>query len=175
QLNTWISHLTMGTTLNWAPLTNFTNKVTVGLDRSELENRNLRPYGFVSLPQGGLNDEQWNSQLLSSDYTGNFDHDLHVLGLALHTTSSWGGQMTTNDVRDLQSYTEGFPGPGVPTVSSGSQWNGLENRTRIVTGGLFLQEMVGWRDRFFLTGGVRFDKYSAFGSNLGLQNYPKVS
>jgi outer membrane receptor protein involved in Fe transport len=27
----------------------------------------------------------------------------------------------------------------------------------------------------FLTGGARFDKYSAFGSNLGLQTYPKVS
>jgi TonB-dependent SusC/RagA subfamily outer membrane receptor len=175
QLNTWISHLTMGTTMTWAPLTGFSNKVTVGLDRSELENRNLRPYGFVSLPQGGLSDQHWTSQLVSGDYTGNFEHDLNLGGLGLHTTSSWGGQMTTNDLRDLQSYTEGFPGPGVPTVSSGSQWNGIENRTRIVTGGLFLQEIVGWRDRLFVTGGIRFDKYSAFGSNLGLQHYPKIS
>lgn len=175
QLNTWISHLTMGTTMNWAPIANLTNKVTVGLDRSELENRNLRPYGFVSLPQGGLSDQHWSSQLISSDYTGNFDHDLHLAGIGLHTTTSWGGQMTTNDVRDLESYTEGFPGPGVPTVSSGSQWNGIENRTRIVTGGLFMQEIVGWRDRLFVTGGIRFDKYSAFGSNLGLQQYPKIS
>ena len=63
----------------------------------------------------------------------------------------------------------------MPTVSSGSQWNGTETRFRILTGGLFLQEMVGWRDRLFVTGGVRFDKYSAFGSNLGVQTYPKIS
>jgi outer membrane receptor protein involved in Fe transport len=35
--------------------------------------------------------------------------------------------------------------------------------------------MVGWRDRLFITAGVRGDRYSAFGSNLGLQTYPKIS
>ncbi len=175
QLNTWINHLTLGGTINYTPFPAMTNKLTLGLDRSDLENRNLRPFGFVSLPQGGLSDEHWNSQLGTADYVGNFEHDLSVLGMALHTTSAWGGQLTTNEVRDLQSYTETFPGPGVPTVSSGATWNGLENISRIVTGGLFLQEMVGWRDRLFVTGGIRFDKYSAFGSNLGLQHYPKIS
>ncbi len=175
QLNTWVNHVTIGTTMNYAPTPSQTNKFTVGLDRSELENRNLRPYGFVSLPQGGLSDQHWNSQLLTGDYVGNFEHDLGLAGMSIHTTSAWGGQMSTNEVRDLQAYTEGFPGPGDPVVSSGSIWNGIENRTRIVTGGLFLQEMLGWRDRLFVTAGIRFDKYSAFGSNLGLQQYPKVS
>lgn len=175
QLNTWINHSVLGTTVNYAPVSNVTNRLTIGLDRSELENRNLRPFGFVSLKQGGLSDQHWNSQMLTANYVGNLENDFRLSGSPLHSTFAWGAQSTTTDVRDLQSYTEGFPGPGVPTVSSGSQWNGIENRTRVVTAGFFFQEMLGWRDRLFLTAGVRFDGNSAFGKNLGLQQYPKVS
>ena len=175
QLNTWINHSVMGGTINYAPVPSVTNRFTIGLDRSELENRNLRPFGFVSLKQGGLSDQHWSSQMVTANYVGNFDHDVRLAGTGLHSTFAWGAQSTTTDVRDLQSYTEGFPGPGVPTVSSGSQWNGIENRTRVVTAGFFFQEMLGWRDRLFLTAGVRFDGNSAFGKNLGLQQYPKVS
>jgi hypothetical protein len=35
--------------------------------------------------------------------------------------------------------------------------------------------MVGWRDRLFVTGGLRVDGNSAFGSGFGLQTYPKLS
>jgi TonB-dependent SusC/RagA subfamily outer membrane receptor len=175
QLNTWINHSILGGTINYAPVPSVTNRLTIGLDRSELENRNLRPFGFVSLKQGGLSDQHWNSQILTANYVGNFEHDLGVAGTPLHSTFAWGAQSTTTDVRNLESYTEGFPGPGVPTVSSGSQWNGIENRTRVVTAGFFFQEMLGWRDRLFVTAGVRFDGNSAFGTNLGLQQYPKIS
>jgi outer membrane receptor protein involved in Fe transport len=40
---------------------------------------------------------------------------------------------------------------------------------------VFLQEMVGWHDRFFVTGGLRVDGNSAFGKTFGLQPYPKLS
>jgi TonB-dependent SusC/RagA subfamily outer membrane receptor len=175
QLNTWINHSILGGTINYAPTPSVTNRLTIGLDRSELENRNLRPFGFVSLKQGGLSDQHWSSQLATANYVGNFEHDLRVANSPLHSTFAWGAQSTTTDVRDLQSYTEGFPGPGIPTVSSGAQWNGIENRTRLVTAGFFFQEMLGWRDRLFVTAGVRFDGNSAFGKNLGLQRYPKIS
>ena len=170
-LNTGISHLLLGGKVSYASTANLTQRVTIGLDRSELENRNLRPYGFVSQPTGALSDQHWNSQILSAEYVGNYERDLGIF----RSSSAWGGQTNTSDIRDLQGYTEGFPGPGVPVVSSGAQWNATEQRIRIVTGGLFLQEMIGWRDRLFVTAGVRADKYSAFGSNLGLQTYPKVS
>ena len=49
------------------------------------------------------------------------------------------------------------------------------SRPRVVNAGLFVQEMVGWRDRLFVTGGLRVDGNSSFGSNFGLQPYPKLS
>src|SRR5439155_229589 len=46
QLNTWINRVIIGGTVNYAPITGMTNKFTVGLDRANVENRNLRPFGF---------------------------------------------------------------------------------------------------------------------------------
>src|SRR2546422_8175907 len=43
------------------------------------------------------------------------------------------------------------------------------------TAGFFSQNVLKFRDRYFLTGGVRFDGNSAFGKSLGLQTYPKIS
>lgn len=170
-LNTTISHLILGSKASYAPMPNFTHRVTLGLDRSEIENRNLRPFGFVSQPTGALSDQHWSSQQLTAEYVGNFEHDI----TAFHFTLGWGGQITNSNILDLQAYTEGFPGAGDPVIGSGSIWNGYEQRARIITGGLFLQEMLGWRDRLFLTVGARADKYSAFGSRIGVQVYPKVS
>ena len=171
QLNTWINRAILGGTANYAPFTGMTNKFTVGLDRANVENRNLRPFGFPESPTGTLSEEQWSNQVLTLDYVGSFEHGIR----GLSSTFAWGGQASMNDLRDVQAYTIGFGGPGDPTISTGSQWNGSESRIRILTGGLFLQEMVGWRDRLFITGGARFDKYSAFGKNIGIQPYPKIS
>lgn len=172
ELNTGINHLIMGGKASYQMTPTLSHRVTVGLDRSELENRNLRPYGFVSQPTGALSDQHWSSQVFSAEYVGSYEHEF---GNSLRSSFAWGGQSNTSNTLDLQAYTEGFPGPGVPVVSSGAQWTASEQRIRIVTGGLFVQEMIGWRDRLFLTAGVRGDRYSAFGSNLGLQKYPKVS
>jgi outer membrane receptor protein involved in Fe transport len=170
-LSTGISHMVLGGKASFAPLPNFTHRVTVGLDRSEVENRNLRPFGFVSQPTGALSDQHWSSQQLTAEYVGNFERDI----AGLRSSSAWGAQSNTSDIRDLQGYTEGFPGPGVPTISSGSLWTGLEQRIRVITAGFFLQQMLGWHDRLFVTAGLRVDGNSAFGKNLGLQRYPKLS
>jgi hypothetical protein len=69
-----------------------------------------------------------------------------------------------------------FSGPGDPTLGSAARPTlGRVSRPRVVNAGLFLQQMFGWRDRAFVTGGLRVDGNSAFGSGLGLQQYPKIS
>src|SRR5258705_780602 len=69
-----------------------------------------------------------------------------------------------------------FAGPGDPTLGSAARVVlGTVNRARVVNAGLFLQQMFGWRDRLFVTGGLRVDGNSAFGSGFGLQSYPKLS
>ena len=56
QINSSINHLVTGSTITWSPTLALSNRFTVGFDRAEIENRSLRPFGFVSAPQGILSD-----------------------------------------------------------------------------------------------------------------------
>jgi outer membrane receptor protein involved in Fe transport len=52
---------------------------------------------------------------------------------------------------------------------------GSQNYVTNTTLGFFVQQQMGWRDRMFLTGAVRVDNNSAFGKDVKLVTYPKVS
>jgi TonB-dependent SusC/RagA subfamily outer membrane receptor len=173
KLNTYIDRFTLGTTATFTPLANFTHKLTVGTDRAEVENRQYRPFGFPGAAQGIISDDRWVNRIINLDYVGNWDWQPKT---ALKSTFSWGAQSAQSDVQQIQAYSENFPGPFDPTVSLGSARQGFEpQRTRVVNAGFFLQELVGFRDKYFLTFGLRVDGNSAFGSDFGLQQYPKVS
>src|SRR5205814_8826351 len=122
--------------------------------------------------EGILSDEQIRYSILTADYVANMDFRVTP---ELGSTFSLGGQsITSEDVRTT-AYGEGFPGPGLPVVGNGALFVAREARQRVVNAGFFFQNTFKLRDRYFLTGGVRFDGNSAFGRALGLQAYPKVS
>ena len=171
-ITTGIERLITGGTVTYTPLPWFANRFTIGYDLAQQENRNLRPFGFVGAPQGILSDEQIRYSILTADYVANMDFRVTP---ELGSTFSLGGQsITSEDVRTT-AYGEGFPGPGLPVVGNGALFVAREARQRVVNAGFFFQNVFKLRDRYFLTGGVRFDGNSAFGKTLGLQAYPKVS
>jgi TonB-linked SusC/RagA family outer membrane protein len=167
-----INHLTTGGTVTWSPTVNLSNRLTIGFDRAEIENRNLRPFGFISAPQGILSNRLSAYQTLTLDYAGNYARQLMT---PLRATFSWGGQGVSTDNRETGAYGENFPGPGNPVVASAGTTLGFESRQRVVNAGGFGQVLFDLKNRYFLTAGLRVDGNSAFGKNLGLQSYPKVS
>ncbi len=171
-ITTGIQRLITGGTITYTPLSWFSNRFTVGYDMAQQENRNLRPFGFVAAPQGILLDEQIRYSILTADYVGSMDVRLSP---ELGSTFSVGGQGVTSDEVRTTAYGEGFPGPGAPVVSNGALFIAREARLRIINAGFFFQNIFKFRDRYFLTGGLRFDGNSAFGKTLGLQAYPKIS
>jgi TonB-dependent starch-binding outer membrane protein SusC len=166
-------HFIGGLTMNYSPITAWTNRFAVGFDYNTNDNTTLIPFGFINLPGGSINKSDWTHTKLSLDYAGSYQRGL--FGLA--TTSSWGGQYFAD--RDFFTPLTGtdFIAPGDPTLGSASRVTvgTALSRRKVVNAGLFLQEMVGWRDRLFVTGGLRVDGNSSFGSDFGLQPYPKVS
>jgi len=171
-LNTDIKRLISGGTVYYTPVSWLSNRFTIGYDLAQQENRNLRPFGFVSAPQGILNAEQIRYSILTADYVGNVNFQLTG---DLGSTFSFGGQSITSEEIRTTAYGEGFAGPGPPVVSNAATYVASESRLRVVNAGFFLQNVLKLRDRYFLTGGVRFDGNSAFGKSLGLQVYPKIS
>ena len=166
-------HFISGFTANWNPLDGLSNRLAVGWDYLSLYNETTRPFGNLFTPDGYFWDENTRHTKLSLDYAGSFENNF---GDDLASTFSWGGQI----FRDKHRWTEldvgNFAGPGRPTIETGAEvtYRAEDNVTQ-TSAGFFLQELLGWQDRLFLTAGVRVDGNSAFGENFGLQVYPKVS
>jgi TonB-linked SusC/RagA family outer membrane protein len=80
--------------------------------------------------------------------------------------------------RDFRSYTTGDGRnlvPGATTITSASDKSRTAQGTvESITLGSYGEEVISWRDRMYLTGGVRYDGNSAFGSGFKGVYYPKV-
>jgi TonB-dependent starch-binding outer membrane protein SusC len=172
EISSRIDHLVTGVTATYTPIQNLTNRLTVGYDLSDLNNRNFRPFGFALAPTGILSDDRVKYTNLTFDYVGTYDFRLSD---DLRSSFSWGGQSVTTETESTTAYGEDFPGPGRPVVSSAGTTLGFEARQRVVNAGFFFQNIFDLRDRYFLTLGIRVDGNSAFGSDLGLEAYPKAS
>jgi len=173
QVSNNADHFITGASVSWNPINGLTNRFNVGFDYNNSNNNTLQPFGFLTLPTGSLVSANWNHSKLSLDYAGSYQNTVLK---KFASTLSWGGQLF--DDRDRYTSMTGtfLSGPGEPTLSSFSiRVLGSDNQSRVVNAGMFLQEMIGWNDRLFVTGGLRVDGNSAFGSAFGLQEYPKIS
>jgi TonB-dependent SusC/RagA subfamily outer membrane receptor len=172
QLNSNIDRLLLGATTTWTPLEKFSSRLTLGFDRSALENRNVRPYGFPGAVLGIIQNQIWQNKIISLDWANNYEFQPTD---NFKATFSAGTQYINSLVADVVGYSENYPAPTVPTVASGSLRNADENRLKNITGGAFTQALFGYKDKYFVTVGARVDGNSAFGEDFGFQTYPKAS
>jgi TonB-linked SusC/RagA family outer membrane protein len=105
---------------------------------------------------------------------------------SIESSASVGVQYYTRTTTSMYVRGNGFPVPGLRVVDAARQAllrrttdaGDLilsDNRIQDRTLGLYVQETLAWKDRLFLTGAVRVDNNSAFGSEINLVTYPKAS
>jgi TonB-linked SusC/RagA family outer membrane protein len=172
--NTAVSNrYTNGLTLQYEPLLGFSNRFSIGWDYYEVTSEEWIPWGYLRSPGGFYSSEGQSRSKLSLDYAGSLRRSF---GEDFVSTFSWGGQLFRDAARQKYVSTEDFAGPGKPTLVSGGGSTDVDDSSIEQTNaGFFLQELLGWQDRLFLTAGLRVDGNSAFGDDFGLQAYPKVS
>jgi len=164
---------TTGLVLQYEPISGFSNRFSIGWDFLELTSEQWEPWGYLRSPGGFYSSEGQSRSKLSLDYAGSFRRNF---GDDVLSTFSWGGQLFRDAARYKYVSTQDFAGPGKPTLVSGGGTTGVDDSSIEQTNaGFFLQELLGFKDRLFLTGGLRVDGNSAFGDDFGLQYYPKVS
>lgn len=162
-----------GLVLQYTPLEDFSNRLAIGWDYWQIESEEWEPWGYLRAPGGFYSSEGQSRSKLSLDYAGSLRN---AFGEDVVSTFSWGGQIFRDAARAKFVSTRDFAGPGRPTLVSGGGSTGIDDDQIAQTNaGLFLQELLGWRDRVFVTGGLRIDGNSAFGDDFGLQYYPKIS
>lgn len=93
----------------------------------------------------------------------------------LNSQTSYGIQYYNSISRGLTSSGTGFATRALTTVSSAAVPAAGETFVENTTVGVYVQEQLGWQNRIFLTGAVRFDDNSAFGTGFDAAVYPKVS
>jgi outer membrane receptor protein involved in Fe transport len=170
--NSRTDHYISGFAVNYAPVPEWTNRLSIGYDYNGVENRSVIPFGHLRTPTGSLSQTNWTRKFLSIDLASSYRKEF---GSTWVSTTSVGGQLFQDNLLQTGIGASEFSGPGDPVITSGAiRTVGTDTRRRVVNAGLFAQEQIGWRDRAFLTLGLRVDGNSAFGSDFGLQPYPKV-
>jgi len=162
----------LGFTANYSPFENLTARATVGYDRMGQEQMEVEPFGHPTVTLGAITASSWYAQSLTSDVSASYRFRLTP---AIAGTFSTGGQLVRRETELLLGTGDGLPGPGRHTLSSSAQRNVIQTGEKVNTGGVFVQQMFDFRDRIFLTAGLRMDGSSAFGKDFGLELYPKVS
>jgi TonB-dependent starch-binding outer membrane protein SusC len=170
--NSRTDHFISGFSMNYAPVEAWTNRLSIGYDYNGVENRSLIPFGHLRTPTGNLSEQDWTRKFLSIDLASSYRK---AFGGEWVSTTSLGGQLFQDNLFQTNVTSTEFSGPGEPVLTSGAiRTVGTDTRRRVVNAGLFGQQQLGWRDRAFLTLGLRVDGNSAFGEDFGLQPYPKV-
>lgn len=169
---------TLGATVTYRPFRWLDNRVTVGIDNTSTQAQLLFLPGEISATQdadaaSGANlRNNLDRTTLSFDYAGTVS--LHMRPTLLSTTK-FGSQVVSDKSESLRASGFGIGSPDVTLVNLLNRTTGAENFSENNSVGYYLQEQLGWNDRLFLTGALRADDHSSFGTNFDLIIYPKLS
>jgi TonB-dependent starch-binding outer membrane protein SusC len=171
-INTYLSQWVSSASVGWSPTQSFSHRLNFGMDYNYSDYVDFKPFGNYEFALGSRQNDTRSDRNLTFDYNGSWRTDLTT---AVSSSFSWGGQVYEEFSWGLEGRDGDFAGPGDQLVGDGTLPFTDEDRLTIRSGGFFLQEQVGFGDRLFITGGVRWDGFSTFGDGFGLAAYPKLS
>jgi TonB-linked SusC/RagA family outer membrane protein len=161
---------------NWRPFSWMQNRANVGLDYTSRVDLNLDRNG-----QGPPVSSTYRLGFKDDARAGlrNFSFDLGSTETfnprpTLNSRTTFGAQFVNYQL-DLSDAIGQQLSPGTQTPNSGAIQNASEATTLSKTFGVFVEQQVGFRDRLFVTGAVRSDQNSAFGTKFQRVFYPKAS
>jgi TonB-dependent starch-binding outer membrane protein SusC len=170
--------LTLSGTVNYTPFTWFRNRLTTGIDNTSTQAQLLFLPGDIDISQdpdagSGANLKKIpERKIVTIDYGGTLTYN----ALAnLTSTTSFGSQVVADKSETLEARGIGIGAVDVTLVGLLQRTLGLESYSENNSVGYYLQEQVGWNDRLFVTGALRADDHSSFGSDFDVIVYPKFS
>lgn len=161
---------------DWRPYAWMQNRATLGIDYTGRQDINLNRRG--------------EGPPINSTYRLGFAEDARAnirnLTFDIGSTSTWRPRdwmavRSTLGTQYVNYYFESNDAlgsriaPGTQTPNSGSIPSVGTTTTLTKTLGAFIEEQVGMRDRLFVTGALRSDQNSAFGTKFQRVLYPKLS
>ena len=170
-----IERLTGGITTTWRPISFLNTHATVGYDVTnrtdvQFDPTNLGP-AFGTTPLGTKADDRTALKSYTLDVGGSANYRFTR---ALAGRTSVGGQFFKDVFYQNTAVGQGLA-PGSEDIDGAATLTATETTTDVRTIGAYLEQLVSLKERLFVTGGLRVDDNSAFGSNFNVIKYPKVS
>ncbi|MEO8336043.1 MAG: TonB-dependent receptor plug domain-containing protein [bacterium] len=156
----------------YTPTAKLLMQYTLGFDGYQMEADQFIPRGTIaSEPTGYTIAVLRDSRIVNNDGVGTYTTRA---GSSLELGSSIGFNYTTQLVNTTTAVARDLL-PTSELVSAGAIPAAGQTRVDLVTLGYYGQQTLAWRDRVYLTGAIRRDASSTFGSQDRWQWYPKVS
>ncbi len=171
----YINRFIGSASLNYRPTSWLSARLEPGVDFTDRVDQQLCARGTCAdvgtRRQGAFNDERAN--LRTTTVNGQ--------ATATFQPRTWLNSKTTGGVQWVSSTFDRAGAasvnltPGGVTNNAGATQSSDNSTSDAKTLGVFVEELVGIRDRLFITGGLRSDQNSAFGTNFQNVIYPKLS
>ena len=176
-----IDRFTASGTLTNKPTNWFTQRAIVGIDYTGEDARALERFAppeiarFLSAASasGSIGQTLRRNSIVSADYSGSANLKFTE---QFASRTSVGGQLYRTALNTSFLAGLAFPAPGVEIVSGATNPQ-ASTQTEVVntTIGAYGEQQFSFRDRLYITGGLRVDNNSAFGADFKWVSYPKVS
>jgi TonB-linked SusC/RagA family outer membrane protein len=175
-----INRMTASLMVHHRPKPWLNQRLTVGLDQtdegSQQLNRYLRPEWVQFNPGDAALGLKYNQRRTINYTTFDYNANLKVaLQQHLSSTTSFGAQYYRRRTDLVWAQGNRFAAPDLQTIAGTAQQFASDDFVENVTVGVFGQEQLALRDRIYVTGAIRVDNNSAFGSNFDFVAYPKFS
>ena len=173
-----VNRMILSSNINWRPASWLETRANVGSDFTDRVDEELHMNGegwpiSSTFRDGFAGNARTNLTNLTADLgaTANYNPSMFRW---LNFKSTLGTQYVNFRLDQNLAGGQTLP-PGAVTASAGAQPSVDEGYTLQKTWGIFVEEGAAIRDRLFLTGAVRTDQNSAFGTKFQRVYYPKGS
>ena len=164
---------------NYNPATWWAHRLTLGIDQANEARSDIAPRDIFApnSPLGGLGlgrRTDWNDVL--QNYTVDYANTVTLqVTDNIESATSVGVQFYQRTVDSNQLSGVVFAAPGLTTVGAAANRDAASTWIQNKSLGAFIEQRVGIGNNIFVTGAVRADDNSAFGTEFDAAIYPKIS
>ncbi|WP_442588435.1 TonB-dependent receptor domain-containing protein [Pedobacter sp. AW31-3R] len=163
-------------TFNYRPTENLVFKAVGGIDYRNMRNKVITTNEYIAHTTGNPSTAGGSISNADRKYWGltmelNGQHKAELGDFSFVTT--FGGQLFRNEDRQV-AYNGTNVRDGMRDIRTVGATTANEVFTEVVNYGVYVQENLGFKNKFFIDLGLRGDGNSAFGKDIGVQYYPKV-
>jgi TonB-dependent starch-binding outer membrane protein SusC len=172
-----IGRFTGGLTANWRPLGWLTTRATFGYDVTNRQDTQfwptgeINPFAYPTENTGELNITRAETSQLSVDL---FSAATYQVTSAWSGRTAVGGQFFRNLNTSNFSQGQGLS-RGTESIFGAATTDASDDYAESRSAGGFIDQQMSYRNRLFLTAGLRLDDNSAFGKNFNTKPLPKLS